>query len=226
MSSAVRRPTRTAPVAFHSSRNSPAGPDGRANSPPGANHSCSRLPSSPPRKSLGSAMYPSSDIDMSSTDTDTASPSIRLPLMVSRDGWRGIHRKVDRVGSSARPSDTCSASFAGHRWARLPRTPLRRSSQNTPSTHLFEWASLPCSKRRDFKKGVEHIVPANGAFIRPCVPVGPPSRGDCSPLGWILARLVGCISLDITWECQLELAAVGATFALQLISLLVYPYAG
>jgi len=25
-----------------------------------------------------------------------------------------------------------------------------------------------------------------------------PSRGDCSPLGWILVRLVGCISLDIT----------------------------
>src|SRR5215217_7955965 len=72
MSSAVRRPTRTAPVAFHSSRNSPAGPGGLANSPPGANHSCSRWPSSPPRKSLGSAMYPSSDIDMSRTDADTS----------------------------------------------------------------------------------------------------------------------------------------------------------
>jgi hypothetical protein len=35
-------------------------------------------------------------------------------------------------------------------------------------------------------------------------------------------RLVGCISLDITWEWQLELAAVGATFALQPISLLDY----
>src|SRR5215218_2122016 len=54
----------------------------------------------------------------------------------------------------------------------LLRTPLRRSSQRAPSTHLVEWASLPCSKRRDFKKGVEHIVPANGALICPCVPLG------------------------------------------------------
>jgi hypothetical protein len=38
--------------------------------------------------------------------------------------------------------------------------------------------------------------------------------------------LVGCISLDITWEWQLECAAVGAVFALRLISVLVYPYAG
>ena len=30
-----------------------------------------------------------------------------------------------------------------------------------------------------------------------------PSRGDCSPLGWILVRLVGCISLEISQECQL-----------------------
>jgi hypothetical protein len=34
--------------------------------------------------------------------------------------------------------------------------------------------------------------------------------------------LVGCISLEISWEWQLELTAVGATFALQLIYLLVY----
>jgi hypothetical protein len=33
-----------------------------------------------------------------------------------------------------------------------------------------------------------------------------PSGGDCSPLGWILVPLVGCISLDISWEWQLELA--------------------
>jgi hypothetical protein len=52
------------------------------------------------------------------------------------------------------------------------------------------------------------------------------SRGHCSPLGWVLVPLVGCISLEISQECQLELAAVGATFALRLISLLVYPYAG
>ena len=39
-------------------------------------------------------------------------------------------------------------------------------------------------------------------------------------------RLAGYISLDITRECQLEFSAVGATFALRLISLLVYPYAG
>jgi hypothetical protein len=39
---------------------------------------------------------------------------------------------------------------------------------------LVESASLPCSKRRGLKKEVEHIVPANGAFIRPCLPVGWP----------------------------------------------------
>src|SRR5215216_6780890 len=51
-------------------------------------------------------------------------PSIRVPSMVLRDGWRGNHRKVARVGRVLRgPSDTCSASFAGHRRARLPRTP-------------------------------------------------------------------------------------------------------
>jgi hypothetical protein len=51
------------------------------------------------------------------------------------------------------------------------RRRLWRSSQNTPSTHSSGWASLQCSKRRGFKKEVEHIVPANGAFIRPCLPV-------------------------------------------------------
>jgi hypothetical protein len=57
---------------------------------------------------------------------------------------------------------------------------------------------LSCSKRRGFKKEVEHIVPANGAFIRPVSLWGPlPSRGDCSPLGWILVPLVGCISLEL-----------------------------
>ncbi len=56
--------------------------------------------------------------------------------------------------------------------------------------------------------------------------LGIPSRGDCSPSEWILVRLVGGISLDISQECQLEFAVVGATFALRLISLLVYPYAG
>src|ERR687893_882872 len=59
-------------------------------------------------------------------------PSIRVPSMVLRDGWRGIHRKVDRVGRVLRgPSDTCSASFAGHRRARLPRTLLTRTWVNT-----------------------------------------------------------------------------------------------
>jgi hypothetical protein len=52
------------------------------------------------------------------------------------------------------------------------------------------------------------------------------SRGDCSPLGWILVPLAGCISVEISKEWQLEFAAVGATFALRLVSLLVYPYAG
>src|SRR5215218_4368299 len=59
-------------------------------------------------------------------------PSIRVPSMVLRDGWRGIHRKVARVGRVLRgPSDTCSASFAGHRRARLPRTLLTRTWVNT-----------------------------------------------------------------------------------------------
>jgi hypothetical protein len=53
--------------------------------------------------------------------------------MVLRDGWRGIHRKVDRVGRVLRgPSDKCSASFrAGHRRARLPRTLHTRTWVNT-----------------------------------------------------------------------------------------------
>src|SRR5215211_6083808 len=72
MSSAVRRPARTAPAAFHSSRNCPAGPDGSPDSSSASAHLCSRSPSSPPRKSSGSAMYPSRDIDMSSTDGDTS----------------------------------------------------------------------------------------------------------------------------------------------------------
>ena len=37
-------------------------------------------------------------------------------------------------------------------------------------------------------------------------------------------RLVGYISLEISWECHL-LAAAGATLALRLISVLVYLYA-
>ena len=102
-----------------------------------------------------------------------------------------------------------------------------RTSENSPSTNLIEGASLLCLKRRGFKEEVEYIVTANGAFSRPVSPWGTcPSRGDCSPLGWNLVPLVGYISLDITWEWQLEFAAVGATFALRLISVLVYPYAG
>ena len=48
--------------------NSPAGPDGRKNSPSGVtNHSCNRAKPSPPGlpgSSFGPAMYPSSDIAM------------------------------------------------------------------------------------------------------------------------------------------------------------------
>jgi hypothetical protein len=63
-------------------------------------------------------------------------------------------------------------------------------------------------------------------LFAPVAPWGKrPSRGDCSPLGWILVSLVGCISLVISYEWQLELAAVGATLALRLITLLVYLYA-
>src|SRR5882757_1792675 len=71
MSSAVRRPASTAPAAFHSSWNCWTGPDGSSDPPSASAHLCSRSPSSPPRKSLGSAIYPSSDTDISSTDTDT-----------------------------------------------------------------------------------------------------------------------------------------------------------
>jgi hypothetical protein len=49
-----------------------AGPDGRTYCPPEANQLCSRWSSSPPRRSLGSAMCPSSDMDMESTDADTS----------------------------------------------------------------------------------------------------------------------------------------------------------
>src|SRR5215207_5583802 len=49
------------------------------------------------------------------------------------------------------------------------------TSENFPSTHSGEWASLPCSKRRSFKKEVEHIVPANRAFIRPVSLWGSPT---------------------------------------------------
>src|SRR5829696_157604 len=68
-------------------------------------------------------------------------PSIRVPSMVPGPGQNGIHRKLDRVGRVLRgPSDTCSASFAGHRHARLPKTPYTRSSENSPSTRLGEYA--------------------------------------------------------------------------------------
>ncbi len=78
-------------------------------------------------------------------------------------------------------------------------------------THLFEWASLPCSKMRGFKKEVEYIVPANGAFIRPVSLWGAlPSRGDCRSLGWILVPLVGCISLEISLERSLRTMAARA----------------
>src|SRR3954451_21942828 len=43
--------------------------------PPAANQSWSSSPLSPPRKSWGSAMYPSSDIDMSRMDVDTSTSS-------------------------------------------------------------------------------------------------------------------------------------------------------
>ena len=59
-------------------------------------------------------------------------PSIGVPSMVLRDGWRGIHRKVDLGGGVLRgPSDTCSASFAGHRRVRLPRTTFLSSRVNS-----------------------------------------------------------------------------------------------
>src|SRR5512132_1729174 len=78
-----------------SSNNSPAGPDGRKNSPSGVvNHSCSRSKPSPPglpSPSFGPAMYASSDIDMYSTDADTSTSCGLDPNRFRRVGdpaWR------------------------------------------------------------------------------------------------------------------------------------------
>src|SRR5919112_1077513 len=71
----------------------------------------------------GDCMTPSSERCWLRAIFPICSPSITLPSMVLRDGWRDHPRKVDRVGRVLRgPSDTCSASFSGHRRARLPRT--------------------------------------------------------------------------------------------------------
>src|SRR5215203_1734723 len=90
----------------------------------------------------------------------------------------------------------CLGALLARRVAVCRQGEVRR--EHLPRTWLN--GPLPCSKRRGFKKEVEHIVPANGAFIRPCLPVGWPGpyRGDCSPLEGILVPLVGCISLEIS----------------------------
>src|SRR5215213_7904843 len=74
-----------------------------------------------------------------------------------------------------------------------------RTSQNSVTRTLLQRAALVLEEEMAIEKGVS-IFPANGAFICPCLPVGwpLPSRGDCSPLGGILVRLVGCISLEIS----------------------------
>src|SRR3712207_2775614 len=59
-------------------------------------------------------------------------PSISLPSMVLRDGWRGIHRKVDCVGRvlhGPRPAD---------RGVRDVRAGAMRTSENTHSRRLGE----------------------------------------------------------------------------------------
>jgi hypothetical protein len=51
--------------------------------------------------------------------------------------------------------------------AEVLKTLCPRTSENSPCTHLGEWASLPCSKSRGCKKGVEHILPANEPLFVP-----------------------------------------------------------
>jgi uncharacterized protein with GYD domain len=79
----------------------------------------------------------------------------------------------------------------------LRSTRERRSSQNFPSTHSGEWASLQCSKRRGLKEGSSILYPQMEPLFAPVsLWGGPTSRGDCRPLGRILVPLVGCISLE------------------------------
>jgi hypothetical protein len=76
-----------------------------------------------------------------------------------------------------------------------PGSELRRI--HLPRTQLR--VSLPCSKRRGFKKAVEHLFLQMEPLFALCLcGVAQPSRGDRSPLGWILVPLVGCISLEIS----------------------------
>src|SRR5215203_503374 len=105
-------------------------------------------------------------------------PSIRVPSMVLRDGWRGIHRKLDRVGRVLRdPSDTCSASFAGHRRARLPRRHLLRRwvNEGSPKPRMASRVG-----RRDLLKVQTPCAAIWRARRRPREPEGAP-RGPPAP---------------------------------------------
>src|SRR5918998_822471 len=121
MSSAVRRPAMTAPHPFHSSWNCRAASDGWPDPASASAHLCSRSPSSPPRKSLGSAMYPSRDMDMSSTETDiTGSPFVWLgPAWLAMDTHGTV---LDTVHSLS-----LSLSVSGFRWVHL----LRRGTDHS-----------------------------------------------------------------------------------------------
>src|SRR5215212_6056853 len=78
-----------------------------------------------------------------------------------------------------------------------------RSGSEVPRIHLpHTWLNRPlCRARRGAALRRESSI----LFLQmeplfalcPCG-VSLPTRGDCSPLGGILTRLVGCISLDIT----------------------------
>src|SRR5215204_3387523 len=77
-------------VRVHLVEQLPGGPDGRPYSPSGVViHSCSRSKPSPPGlpgASFGPAMYPSSDIDMKSTDADTWTSCAGFTLLPSPPG--------------------------------------------------------------------------------------------------------------------------------------------
>src|SRR6476619_6067279 len=115
----VPRPATTAPVDINSSKTSPLTPAGRAisrwsTSPPVKAHSWRRWPPSPSPlsiRSLGPAMNPSSDIDISRTVAHMASPS----WTVSPHFLRPVARENSSgPGRSGRGGEPEACEFLGH----------------------------------------------------------------------------------------------------------------